>query len=128
MRKTMPASRGFSVSAVRAAVCCAALLAVMGALPTARAQDQYGLRNLSGKVLDAKDAPISGAVVYLQSSRSNDIKSFISTANGSYRFADISADTDYTVWAAFKGKKSPTREVSSFDTRKNVFIDLHVKE
>ncbi len=117
-----------SVSAVRAAACGAALLGAMAALPAAGAQDQFGLKNLQGKVLDAKDAPISGAIVYLQNSRNNDVKSFISTNTGSYRFADISADTDYTVWAAFHGKKSATRAVSSFDTRKQVYIDLKIKE
>jgi hypothetical protein len=130
MRKTMRGSRwrGVSVSAVRAAICCAALVGFMAALPVAGAQDQFGLKNLQGKVLDGGGAPIGGAIVYLQSSRNNDVKSFISTSNGSYRFADLSADTDYTVWAAYKGKKSSTKEVSSFDTRKNVYIDLRIKE
>jgi len=124
----MRAARWKGISAVHAAVCCAALLGAMGAMPAARAQDQFGLKNLQGKVLDTKDAPISGAIVYLQSSRNNDVKSFISTSTGSYRFADLAADTDYSVWASYKGKKSSTREVSSFDTRKNVYIDLKIKE
>ena len=118
---------GVCASALRAAVCCAALLGVLGTLPAAGAQDQFGLKNLQGKVLDAKDAPINGAIVYLQNSRNNDVKSFISSNSGSYRFADLSANTDYTVWAAYKGKKSATREVSSFDTRKQVYIDLKIK-
>jgi hypothetical protein len=106
---------------------CAAVVALMAAMPlTGRAQD-FGLKNLQGKVFDAKDAPISGAIVYLQNTRNNDVKTFISGNDGSYRFADLSADTDYTVWAAFKGKKSPTKTVSSFDTRKQVFIDLKIK-
>jgi hypothetical protein len=105
-------------------------LAVIGILAVtvpAGAQDEFGIRNLQGKVLNAQDAPISGAIVYLQNSRNNDVKSFISTNNGSYRFANLSADTDYTVWAAYHGKKSSTREVSSFDTRKQVYIDLKIK-
>jgi hypothetical protein len=124
-------SRGSSLSAARAlrnVVYGLAILGLMAVLfPTARAQDEFGIRNLQGKVLNEHEVPISGAIVYLQNSRNNDVKSFISTNNGSYRFADLSADTDYTVWAAYHGKKSATRQVSSFDTRKQVYIDLHIK-
>jgi hypothetical protein len=113
---------------VRSAVVCAALLGMAAALPPAAAQsDNFGLKNLQGKVLDSQDAPISGAIVYLKNSRNSDVKSFISTKDGEYRFADISADTDYTVWAAYHGKKSPSKDVSSFDTRKQVYVDLKIK-
>jgi len=101
---------------------------VVMVLAGAWAQDQdFGLKNLQGKVLDAKDASIKGAIVYLQNSRTSDVKTFISGDDGSYRFAALSADTDYTVWAAFQGKKSPSKTVSSFDTRKQVYIDLKIK-
>ncbi len=95
-------------------------------LPSAGAQS-FGLKNVQGKVLDGQDAPINGAIVYLENKRNNNIKTFISTSNGSYRFADLAADTDYSVWAAFHGKKSAQKTVSSFDTRKQVDIDLKVK-
>ena len=121
---------GFSVPPRRwwgAAVCCTALLGVAAVLaPRASTQD-FGLKDLQGKVLDAKDLPISGAIVYLQNSRNNDVKTFITEKEGSYRFAAISADTDYTVWAAYKGKKSATKTISSFDSRKQVYIDLKIK-
>jgi hypothetical protein len=120
----LPGRRGMAWIAVAAMVVLALLTSLT---PLARAQN-FGVRNLQGKVFNAQDAPISGAVVYLENSRNNDIKSYISESDGTYHFADISADTDYTLWAAFKGKKSPTKTVSSFDTRKQVFIDLHIKE
>lgn len=107
---------------------CVMLLAVMaGVAPAGYAQDEFGLKNLQGKVFDDRGATISEAIVYLQNSRNSDVKTFISAKDGSYRFAALSADTDYTVWAAYKGKKSPTKTVSSFDTRKQVFLDLHFK-
>lgn len=113
---------------LRGMVVCVALLGLTAAaLPAAGQNDDFGLKNLQGKVLDGHDAPINGAIVYLRNSRNNDVKSFISTSDGAYRFADLSADTDYTVWAAFHGKKSATRDVSSFDTRKQVYIDLRIK-
>ena len=122
--------RGSSAPARRLIVLAFAFLfTLLPALaPSAGAQDQdFGQKNLQGKVLDAKDSPISGAIVYLQNSRNNDIKTFITEKDGVYRFAALSADTDYTVWAAWQGKKSPSKSVSSFDTRKQVYIDLHIK-
>jgi hypothetical protein len=98
-------------------------------VPVARAQDQgFGVKQLQGKVLGASDAPLSGAIVYLEDSRNNDIKSYITETDGSYHFADLSADTDYTVWAAYKGKKSAVKTISSFDSRKNIFLDLHIRD
>jgi len=121
--------RGFSAPARRwwVAAGCAALLGVAAALPPMGQGQDFGLRNLQGKVLDGKEAPINGAIVYLENSRNNDIKTFISGDDGSYRFAALSDDTDYTLWAAYKGRKSPTKIVSSFDTRKLVIMDLHIK-
>lgn len=105
-----------------------ALLFVLAAMaPGSRAQD-FGVKDLNGKILSAQDAPLNGAVVYLENTRNNDIKSFITEADGAYHFANLSADTDYSVWAAFHGKKSPTKTVSAFDSRKKVFLDLHIKD
>ena len=41
---------------------------------------------LEGKVLGNGDAPLANAIVYLQSSKDSSIRSFIATADGSYRF------------------------------------------
>lgn len=111
---------------VRRAACvamAAALLAVLGSF--AAAQD-FGYRNLQGKVLGPHDQPLNGAVVYLSNSRNSEVRTCITTADGKYRFADLSDNTDYTVWAAWKGSKSSKRVLSSFDQRKQVFFDLHV--
>ncbi len=102
-------------------------LLLLAALPATGFAQNFGLRNLQGKVYDADNAPISGAIVYLRNSRNNDVKTFLSEKDGTYRFAGLSADTDYTVWAAYHAKKSDTKTVSSFDTRKQVYIDLKIK-
>lgn len=123
--------RRISFAGVMSALALGAILLgmMLAATTPAAAQDQnFGTKQLQGKVLGNNDAPLSGAIVYLQNSRNNDIKSYITEKDGAYHFAGISADTDYTVWAAFKGKKSSTKTVSSFDSRKKVYIDLHVKE
>ncbi len=105
---------------------CLAVLLIVLAAGVVLAQSRTP-KSLEGKVLGNSDVPLSGAVVYLQDSKSNGIRSFISTADGSYRFGQISPDTDYQVWAEYKGVKSPTKAISSFDSRKQVTIDLHIK-
>lgn len=126
-----PGRAGRPFSAMRraaAAAACALLLTLLPAAlaPAALAQN-FGVRQLNGKVLGAEDAPLTGAIVYLQNSRNNDIKSYISEKDGAYHFANLSADTDYTLWAAYQGKKSATKTISSFDTRKQVYVDLKIK-
>jgi hypothetical protein len=85
-------------------------------------------RIVQGKVVGSSDAPIAGAVVYLKDLKKLTIKSFISTQDGSFRFGQLSTDTDYELWADLKGKKSPTKTVSSFDTKKVLDLTLKIKE
>lgn len=88
---------------------------------------QSNTKTVQGKILSSKDTYISGAVVYLQDSKTNSIRSFISTADGSYHFGQIAADTDYQIWARYKNEKSDTRSISSYDSRTKVVIDLRIK-
>ena len=54
------------------------------------------------------------------------VKTFISEKDGSYRFNALSPNVDYEVYAEYKGKKSGTKTLSSFDSRKQVTINLSV--
>lgn len=102
------------------------LLLVMLASGVAMAQSS-ATRTLQGKVLGGNDAPLSGAIVYLQDGKSNSIRTFISTSDGSYRFGQLATDTDYQVWAQYKNAKSGSKTISSYDSRKQVVVDLHIK-
>jgi hypothetical protein len=106
-------------------VLIALFLALMCGL--ALAQKKPTTKTLQGRVFGSGDTPLSGAIVYLEDSKTNDIRSFISTDDGSFRFGQLSLDTDYQVWARYKTAKSPTRTVSSYDSRTEVTIDLHIK-
>lgn len=121
MNKQMRKAVYLSISVLSAILLIACLAA-----PVARAQ-HVTAKILEGKVLGSGDAPLSGAIVYLQDSKTNSIRTFISIDDGSYRFGQLSPDTDYTVWAKYKNEKSPTKPISSYDSRTHVIIDLHIK-
>jgi hypothetical protein len=104
----------------------AVLLFLLMAASAAVAQNR-AFKSLEGKVFGNDEAPLAGAIVYLQDSKTTNIRSFIATADGTYRFGQVSPDVDYQVWAQYKEVKSPTKTVSSFDSRKQVTIDLHIK-
>ena len=84
-------------------------------------------RTVHGKVEDKSGAPIKGAVVYLQDSRSSAVKSAISEDDGSYRFVQLSQNTDYTLWAKADGKKSKNKSISSFDSKNDYEIGLTIE-
>ncbi len=81
---------------------------------------------VEGKVLDNGSTPLPGGIVYLQDQKTSVVKTFIATADGSYRFGQLPADTDYKIWAEYKGEKSKPKLISSFDTKMNVTVDFHL--
>jgi hypothetical protein len=89
-------------------------------------KNQPQVRNLSGQVFTKSDSPISEAVVYLKNTKTLTIKTFITEKDGGYRFPGLSPAVDYEIYADYQGQKSPTKTISSFDTRSNVTLNLHV--
>jgi protocatechuate 3,4-dioxygenase beta subunit len=83
-------------------------------------------RTLTGQVTDKADAPIAGAVVYLQNTRTLAVKTFITDNGGNYRFSSLSPNVDYQVRAEYQGHKSDTKTLSSFDSRSNVVMHLKI--
>ena len=102
-----------------------AVVLVLLTAGTAVAQSR-AMKVLEGKVLGSGEAPLVNAIVYLQSSKDNSIRSFISTSDGSYRFGQVSPDIDYQVWAQYKNAKSGTKTVSSFDSKSQFIINLKI--
>ena len=106
----------------------AALTLLCLLVPCCRGYAQQTAKSVEGKVLSSSAGPLPGAIVYLQDEKTNVIRTLIATADGEYRFAQLPADTDYQVWAEFKGKKSKIRLVSSFDTKRNVTYDFKISD
>lgn len=106
-----------------------ALLAVSAAADQAKEQKkkEAQLRTVKGTVLNSNDDPIPGAVVYLKNTRTLAVKTQISDDHGNYRFSGLDPNVDYEVNAKYKDDTSPTRTVSSFDTRKEITLHLKIK-
>lgn len=81
-------------------------------------------RTVQGAVTAADDTAVVGAVVQLQDTKTKTVRSFITQKNGSYYFQGLSPDIDYELRASFQGASSPTKTLSSFDSRKDAVINL----
>ena len=90
------------------------------------AHAQNAAKTVEGKVMNASAAPLPGSIVYLQDQKTNIIKTFIADPNGSYRFGQLPASTDYRIWAEYKGEKSKEKLISSFDSKLNVTLDFKI--
>ncbi len=93
---------------------------------TAQAQN-IGMRTVSGTVLDANSQPVLGATVFIKNEKTKTIRSFDSTADGHFHFAQVDMSTDFDLWAEKDGKKSAIKTVSSWDARKDFINDLKLK-
>jgi hypothetical protein len=110
-------------------VVLAALAVVIPAVQpvgVAHAQN-LGQRNVAGLVVDANSAPVQGATVFLKNQKTKSIRSYTSSSNGSFRFAQVTMTDDYDLWAEKEGKKSATKTVSSWDARKDFQTELKLK-
>lgn len=116
----------------------AALAAVLAVPWVATSQEFLGgaavsdkepqVRTLSGQVMNQQDKPLAEAIVYLKNTKTMAVKTFIAGKDGLYRFNALSPNVDYEVYAEHNGKKSDTKTLSSFDSRKTANINLKIKE
>lgn len=99
---------------------------MMIALPTAAVAQLAQQRVVQGKVELASGGMAKGAIVYIKNGKTLEVRTYISTDDGSYRFGQLNSDADYTVWAEYQGKKSKEKTISSFDTKKVFTVVLRI--
>lgn len=105
----------------------AAAVAVLAT--AAKGQDkkrEAQLRTVRGVVMDKSDNPLNGSVVFLKNMRTNSVRSSYTDDTGSYRFSGLDPNADYELHAEKDNEKSTTRTVSSFDSRKDIVLNLKV--
>jgi hypothetical protein len=110
--------------------CLIVLLTMLSLLASVTvAQDkkrEAQLRTVRGVVADKSDSPVSGSVVFLKNMRTNAVRSNYTDETGSYRFSGLDPNADYELHAEKEGAKSQTRTVSSFDSRKDIVLNLKI--
>ncbi len=74
-------------------------------------------RSVQGRVVNQNDVPIRSAIVYLSNQHTMAVESYITQEDGAYRFAQLSPNDDYKLWAKVDGKSSKPKILSSFDDR-----------
>ena len=110
-------------------IACSAVFitgSVLAALPLAAQDRGTAQRVVHGKVEDKNGVGIKGAVVYLKDSHSASVKSAIAGDDGSFRFVQLSLNTDYEIWAQSDEHKSQTRSISSFDSKVDITVFLKI--
>ena len=99
---------------------------VLAVEPLAAQDRGTAQRVVHGRVEDKNGVGIKGAVVYLKDAHASSVKSAIAGDDGTYRFVQLSLNTDYEIWAQSGEHKSPTRSISSFDSKADITVFLKI--
>ncbi len=103
-------------------------LAAALVFPKGRAQGLgQGTRTVEGRVYDPAGKARPNAIVYLQDEKSREIKTYITTADGNYRFTQLSMNVNYQLWSKYQNLKSKTRSISSSSSKPTFVFDLKLE-
>lgn len=81
-------------------------------------------RTVEGAVLDAANHPIPQAVVYLKNTQTQSVETYITGQHGRFYFHAVAPNTNFQVYAIYRGHRSKTRTVSAYNTSPVVRVDL----
>lgn len=96
--------------------------------PTNRPEPMYSksqkkqnlrFRSVHGIVKDEKENPVNGALVNLTNLKTKKTLTYITKANGTYYFDDLSRDENYELDAVFHDKKTRTKKLSHYDPQRS---------
>lgn len=87
-------------------------------------KNDSGTRSVEGVVSNPDDTPAVGAVVQLENTKTQQIRSYITQEDGKYHFFELSTEVDFRLKADSKGQTSGSKTLSSFDGRKQAVINL----
>jgi Carboxypeptidase regulatory-like domain len=109
------------------ALALAALWLAFDAAPlTAKRSKPPTSKTVVGQVFDASDNPIVGAVVEMTDLTTAKTTAIYTGPEGRFTFTDLKLTKDYQFKAHYKGQSSEVRKVSSWDTRFDLVLNLHI--
>jgi hypothetical protein len=100
------------------------LLAFTVSMAIAQKKGDTGTRSVEGVVTNSDESPAAGAVVQLENTKTQNIRSYITKEDGKYYFYELSTEVDYKLKAERNGLSSGSKTLSSFDGRKQATINL----
>ena len=107
-------------------------LGLVGSMPAQDKKEkerrEAQLRTVRGTVTDRDENPVADAIVYLKNVKTQMVKTTIADNDGKYRFSGLDPNVDYEIHAEHEDRASPTRTVSSFDSRKEIVIQLKLSK
>ena len=109
-----------------AALCLAVFLICLPAGVAQSKKKDPATRSVIGSVTTPDDKLVVGAVVQLTDTKTKQVRSFYTQEHGDYYFRGLSPDIDYELSASFQGGNSPTKTLSTFDSRKEAVINLKI--
>jgi hypothetical protein len=83
-------------------------------------------KTVSGVVLDEAENGIEGATIELTDLQTGKLVAIYSQEKGQYSLSGLLPSHDYKIEASFKGSSSEVRQISSFDTRMRLVINLTI--
>ena len=83
-------------------------------------------KTVSGVVTDKAENGISGAEVTLKDLQTGKTVAIYADTIGNYRFSDLDPHHDYEIQARSNGVSSEAKQVSTFDTRMRLVINLTI--
>jgi hypothetical protein len=91
------------------------------------AQDENGqpeLRTVHGTVIDRNENPVGSGIVYLENMKTQTVKTYITRADGLYRFSGLDPNVDYQIHAEHDALTSSSHTISSYDSRRDIDMPL----
>src|ERR1700735_5223228 len=84
------------------------------------------LRTVHGLVENKDEDPVPASVVYLLNVKTQAVRTSFADDKGLYRFSGLDPNVDYEIHAEHEELTSSTRTISSFDSRRDIEVNLKV--
>jgi Carboxypeptidase regulatory-like domain len=108
------------------------LLIFLAVFPTSALQTkdqkkaEAQLRTVHGLVENKDEDPVPASVVYLLNVKTQAVRTSFADDKGLYRFSGLDPNVDYEIHAEHEDLTSSTRTISSFDSRRDIEVNLKV--